>query len=150
MSKKIKFNVLDFVIILFSVLAILSALFWNDIRAEFVFDEKTVEYTFCISGLSEEMLSSIKVDDNLYFAENGKSAGTILSLKSEKSAGFVVGTVKAYEIDTYTVIGTAEAKGRQRENGFYINDEYFIVNGKYFDVETSKVSVKLQITDIKY
>ncbi len=151
MSKKTKFNVLDFVIVLVSILSILFVVFWKDIRVKFLYEEKNIQYTFEASGITEEELSSLKIGDKLIFSEDSNSAGTITSIESEKevlSITLIDGTQKSYEADTYTIKCKASASGIKKEHGFYIDNKYFIVPGKAFHVETPKLSMEIQITEL--
>ncbi len=153
MNKKIKFNVLDFVIILLSILVILSVVFWNDIRLNFIQDERTAEYTFTVNGITEEVLSAIKVEDKVFVSEDGTEAGTIKSIESKKetlSVELTDGSSKYYEADTYTVSGKITVKGVIKENGFYIGDKYFVVSGKRFNVYTSRINMNIEVDEIKY
>ena len=153
MNKKIRFNVLDFSIVLLSVLSILAIVFWNDIRVAFMYEEVDAEYTFLATGVTEEMLVYLTVGEDFVFSEDGKKAGTITYVESEKELSritLVDGTNKTYEGDTYIVKGRAAVKGCKKENGFYISDKYFTVAGKKFKVETSKVNIEIEISEINY
>ncbi len=151
MNKNIKFNVLDFTIILFSALILLSVIFWNNIRSELFYEEKKAEYTFIATGLTEEMILSISENDKLFFDNSEKSSGTLKSYQYEKEIlpiTLIDGTVKYYEAETYALSGTVSAEGVKKENGFYINGDYFIVAGKKFNANTSKISFNIEISNL--
>jgi len=153
MNNKIKFNVLDFCIILFAFLVILLVIFSNDICVKFMYNETIAEYTFVATGLTEEEVASIKKDDKLIFSNDGLDAGKLLSFESEKEVSTIVlvnGDTISYDAETYTIRGKVSAKGRIKENGFFISDEHFTVAGKKFNVETSTVKFEMEISDIKY
>jgi hypothetical protein len=153
MNKKIKFNVLDFSIILLSVLSVLAFIFWNDIRTRFMYEEKEAEYAFVARGVTEEALNSLKIGDEVKFLNSRENAGKIISFEYEKeilSVILVDGSRKTYEGDTYVLTGKISARGREKENGFYVSDEYFIVPGKKFSLSTSKVNVDVEITEIDF
>lgn len=151
MNKKNKFNVLDFVIIIFSLLSLFSIIFWEDIRINFLYEEKNIEYSFIARGVTKEEFNSLVVGDEIFFSADEKDAGRLTSFSGEKETLPVVlvdGSVKKYEADTYTVSGSVVANGIEKENGIYIEDEYFMVPGKKFNVETSKISIEIEIVDL--
>lgn len=151
MNKKFKFNLIDFSIILLAIIIIFGVIFWDDIRAKFVLEEKEIEYSFQINNVTEEMLSSLSINDKFFF-ENNSNAGTVLMFEYEKEIATLVsedGTRCSYETDLYCVKGKAKAKGKEKENGFYISAEYFIVPGKIFNVKTEKTGFSIEIKDIQ-
>lgn len=151
MNKKNKFNVLDFVIIIFSLLSIFSIVFWEDIRINFLYEEKNIEYSFIARGITEEEFNALVVGDKIFFSADEKDAGQLTSFNGEKETLPIVlvdGSVKSYIADTYTVSGRVIATCIEKENGFYIEDKYFIVPGKKFNVETSKISFEIEISDL--
>ena len=152
MNNKIKFNIIDFSIILFVVLAILATIFWNDIRNNIKFEEKTAEYSFVARGVTEDELASLSLENKLYFTNDGTYAGTIKSISYEKEVVTVAladGTLGTYEGNTYLIKCTAFTTGKQGENGFYIGNKHFTVAGKCFSLETDTASIDAEITDIK-
>ncbi len=153
MNKKIKFNILDFCIILFAILLIFATLFWKDIRAKFFVNDKNAEYSFVVTGLSKEAAQSVLIGDSLYFSEDGTYAGEINSVETEREMRFVSlvdGSVVEYESDFYTIKGKVNIKGKEKQNGFYIDDKYFTVPGKRFSLETDSVEFIVEITRIEY
>lgn len=153
MSKKIKFNILDFCIVLFAILIILSMFFWKDIRSKFTFNEKNAEYTFIVTGLTKEAAEAVLSGNNLYFSEDGTFAGKIESVSSEReirSVSLIDGDKVEYESDFYTLRCKVDIKGKEKENGFYIDDRYFTVPGKKFSLETDSVKLYVEITSINY
>lgn len=151
MNKNIKFNVLDFTIILFSVLILLSVIFWNNIRSELFYEEKNAEFTFVAKGLTEEMILSISENEKLFFDDSEKSSGTLKSYQYTKEIlpmTLIDGTVKYYEAETYTLTGTVSTEGVKKENGFYINGDHFIVSGKKFNTNTAKISFNMEISNL--
>ena len=153
MSKKIKFNILDFCIVLFAILIILSAFFWKDIRSKFTFDEKNAEYSFVVTGLTKEAAEAVSAGNNLYFSEDGTFAGKIESVSAEReirSVSLIDGDKVEYESDFYTLRCKVDVKGKEMENGFYIDDRFFTVPGKKFSLETDSVKLYVEITSINY
>ncbi len=153
MSRKIKFNVLDFCIVLFAILTILSTFFWKDIRSKLTFDEKNAEYSFIVTGLTKEAAEGVSVGNNLYFSEDGTFAGKIESVSTEReirSVSLVDGEKAEYESDFYILRCKVDIKGKEKENGFYIDDRYFTVPGKKFSLETDSVKLFVEITSINY
>ena len=152
MDKKIKFNVIDFAIILFVILSIFATIFWKDIRNNFKLNEKSVEYTFTARGVTEEELNSIAVEDKLYFSKDETYAGTIKSVTAEKemiTVALADGSLKTYEGDSYVVQFSVSSVGKQGENGFYLGNTYFTVPGKTFSFETDTVTLNAEITSVK-
>ena len=153
MNKRIKFNILDFCIILFAILLIFASLFWKDIRGKFILNEKNAEYSFVVKGLTEETVKSVSIGDNFYFSEDGTYAGKIDSVEYEREIHYVSlidGSNVEYESDLYTLSGKVKITGKEKENGFYIGEKYFTVPGKKFYLETDSVELIIEITRIDY
>ena len=151
MNKKFKFNLIDFSIILLSLSIILSVIFWEDIRAKFILKEKEIEYSFQINNVTEEMLSTLSVNDKLFFEDNS-NAGIILSFEFQKEIASIIsedGTRCSYETDLYCVKGKAKVNAVEKENGFYISAEYFTIPGKVFNVKTEKAEFSILIKEIQ-
>ncbi len=151
MNRKFKFNLIDFSIILLSLAIIFSVIFWDDIRAKFILEEKEIEYSFQINNVTEDMLSTLSVNDKMFFEDNS-SAGVIASFEFQKEIASIIsedGTRCSYETDFYCVKGKAKVKAIEKENGFYISAEYFTVPGKVFNVRTEKAEFTIQIKEIQ-
>ncbi len=133
--KKMKFNILDFSIILLSIIIIAMAIFWDDIRTEFIYKEKTVEYIFKATEITDEMYNTVFDFNKLTFSGSDISAGSISKIK--------------YDESKLELKGAVVVKGREKENGFYISGEYFVVPGKKFIVENSAMVFEIEIISIE-
>lgn len=152
MNKKIKFNVLDFAIVLLSVLIVLSVAFWDELSMNFIHEKKSVECSFIATGLTEEMVLAFNKQEKVFFSENGVKFGKIIDFQNEReqlSVTLVDGSSKSYIADTYTIKGKMIVDCVEKENGLYIDGKYFIVSGKKFDVSTSKINMEIEITDVE-
>ncbi len=153
MSKKIKFNILDFSIIIFVILVILCAFFWQEIRAKVTLDDKIAEYTFVAEGLTKDEIDSFSQNDVFYFCNSGDKAGSLESFSFEKenvSLQLVDGSFVTCDGETYKLFGKIKANGKVLENGFFIANKYFAVQGKRYDLETDSVKITIELNEIKY
>lgn len=154
-KKKIRFNLVDFFIIISVLLAVLMIVFRGTV-ADFVgnvvyTDEATVSFT--VKGVSKGDLEMIKKDDTVYYDE--KTLGKVLSVEYVNSTVNVIddssGTPvykQAVDYESYDLKITVSTVGAFFEDGFYFDGQIYLGVGKNLELYTDNYSCFAIITAI--
>ena len=147
-TKKIKFNVLDLLIILLIVGVVAVFLFreggiLSDITNR---SSQTIEYVVKINDIQKESYQYLKNDVVIYSEKEDKKIGSIYSVGEPEEVEMYVrdqrgNIVKAQKDDSRMSIEiVVRAKGTADEKGCMVSGNYFIASGKEIPCYTDKLS----------
>ena len=161
-----RFNALDAVIILLVVLTVVGVYFRYSILDLLRNDANSQQYvvTYSIDNVRYTTPTYIKVEDEVYFASNGKFFGMLLS-ESENQDPLNIMPASEYFVDSNGEVkevfypnneSRVTAKGRllcqgyyNSDGGFYVDGNMYIAAGQTVDVYTETVSVTIRIVSIE-
>lgn len=172
LSRKVRFNILDAVIVLLVVLCIVGICFRYSIMDSLGLGQEMAEYTveFCVSGMDSTLPDFLGEGNALYFADAGK-AGVLCGVSefsnmtaiSAGSPALIIKPHTVYVDDGNGAVVSAaypdnklvDAEGAFRCNGAYSDDGRFSVEGKSFitigqtvTLYTDTVTLNVTVTDI--
>ena len=172
LSRKVRFNLLDAVIVLLVVLCIVGICFRYSIMDSLGLGQEMSEYTveFSVSGLDSSVPEFLGEGNALYFAD-ATSAGVLCGVSDFSgmtpiSAGSATLVIKPYTtfVDdgngavvsaAYPESKLVDAEGAFRCNGAYSDDGRFSVEGNCFiavgqtvTLYTDTVTLNVTVTDI--
>ena len=171
-ARKVRFNILDAVIILLVVLCIVGVCFRYSIMESLGLGQDMSTYTvkFTVSGMDRNVTEFVSGGNSLYFANSAK-AGTLCSVADFSSLTFVSAGSEAFIIKpSYTYVDDGngsvvaavypdskivDAEGAFRCEGAYGDDGRFSVDGAGFiavgqqiTLYTDTVTLNITVTDI--
>ena len=151
--KKIKFNSIDFLILLVIIAAIVSVVFRSSLKDEIasIRSNETVVYTLRINNLQKESFNYVNLDDKLYASSDDKFLGTIIEKSSRPAETYIAldnGEIKkTYIPDRIDVMLTVECPGMVTEEGCMLDGNYFIASGSYISAYTNLLTFSFEVTD---
>lgn len=144
-KQKIKFNILDMLIILLIAAALITFIFRNSISEWLSGDDgEEITYTFIIRNTHESIYRLLETDQVLTESQSGKNAGRISAITAKN-------TVKTEQVrdedggyrdiqitvaDRYDVTVSAVGDGYHSENGTYLKGNILIAAGKEYTLHT--------------
>lgn len=154
--KKIKFNIFD-IIILFSVILIIATSVFRIIninKTPDILNDRKVTYTFAIHNEDETYKDLIKQGDNVYIYPENVFCGKVLDINYNYVDEIVIypdGSAKSHQNPSkVNIYLTVETYVDMTENGFYLSDNKFLVQGYVFDINTKNVVFNGEITEINF
>ena len=161
-----RFNVLDVFIILLVIAAVVGVYFRYSIvdflRSDMNKEQYVISYS--IDDIRYTTPNYMQVDDEVYFASNGKLFGTLLSESENQGVLNIMPASKEF-VDSKGDIknvfypnseSRVTAKGRllcegayNSEGGFFVDGNTYISAGQTIDVRTDMVSVTMRILSIE-
>lgn len=152
-KKKVRFNIIDLLIIL-AVIALIAALF---IRFDLIdriggteWEEVTIAYR--IEGVRYTTAEAMQIGDVFTWRANDITIGTLQTVETSPYYVTVVkedGTIERAEDEQRCVIqGTISAKGTRTEQGFMLDGSQFLSAGKILDTQSPHIMVTMTVMGI--
>ena len=158
MDKKIRFNVIDSVIII-AILAVISALVVRELFGGSVLEKNTdgtkvmVEMSVKVSNIQEASQNYIKVGD-IVNNDNGEHVARIKKVDFTAAEGYYVtetGEIKKLDIpgriDAYVML---ESVGKVTDDSLYIGENTPVAVSQQFGIYTSRITASGFITGYDY
>lgn len=153
LESRIRFNILDIVIIVVIAALVAGLFFRENIIGMFNTEEMSdITYTFEIEGMERTKLSDLAENVQITDKNSGKDMGRIKLVNAVNS--YVTeyktdGTAVKIKRDGYCdAVVTAVAKGFKSDTGVYLDGELLIVPGQTFTIYTSTVTYTMTILSI--
>ena len=153
-SGKVRFNIIDFLIIVIAIGCIAGVIMRYDIIDKIVVDRERdeVSVSFMITGISPQISDQIKDGDEFYVV----GASTRLGVLADHTVGNAEKVeanengfpVRSYDDTSRDVRGTFTSYGVKNEDGFFLGGTLFIAPGKTLTIESRNVRVSVIITEI--
>ena len=150
-SRKIKFNIIDFVIALAVLTVILVVALRGGLVKRFTEAKDIIQYTVKITDIQMESFDLIEVGSKIYCNDDDSCLGVIksksyqpASMYTVLSNGEIVKTSQPGRIDVFLTI---EAEGTVDEEGCRINGTYFIACGKNVSSYVDKLYFNFEVTE---
>lgn len=151
--KKIKFNAIDFLILLFIIAAILAVAFRSGLKDSLVAirSNETIVYTLRINNLQKESFDMLEIEDKLFAQSDDKLLGKIVGKTSRPAETYISldsgEIVKTYIPERLDIFLTVECTGRVTEEGCMLGGNYFVAAGKRISAYTDTVSFSFEVTN---
>ena len=150
-NKKIKFNIIDFIIVLAVIGVVLAVFLRGGLVDKFTESKQIIEYTVKISDIQKESFDLIEVGSNIYCNDDDSIMGVVKSKTSQPATMYIVladGEIaKTTQPDRIDVFLTIEAEGTVDEEGCRIGGTYFIACGKNVSCYMDKVYFNIEVTE---
>ncbi|HAN20271.1 MAG: hypothetical protein A2Y15_07915 [Clostridiales bacterium GWF2_36_10] len=152
-EKRIRFNILDIIIIVLLIALIAGVLFRNNIE-ELLNPVKSNEivYTFGIKQVDSIRLSYLTLDTVISEKDSGASMGRIIKVNSERSKVIeytIDGKEMLIEKDgLFDVTVKAIAGGFKSDTGVFLNGNILIAPGKTYSIFTSTAVFEITILSV--
>ncbi len=160
-KKKMKFNILDVVVILIIAVLAVAYCFRNNIFANTlsISEPSEMKVSVKVEGVRIYTADAFSVGDNIYDRETGNHLGVISDIKYEPSYESVKldgtqtedGTAKVVLLETpgrYDVYITFDAVGKINDEGSYINGNKLVAPNSGLSISTQKVITEGRIISI--
>lgn len=152
-KSRVRFNILDIIIIVILIALIAGLFFRNNIIEMLNTDESTtITYTFEIKELDSSRFSYLKHNTLLTERESGGAMGRVISISSSKSVA------KEYAVDGsivniekngyYDVVVKAAADGFKSDTGIFLNGDLLIAPGMNCEIVTETSVYKATILSV--
>lgn len=157
-QKKVRFNVIDFLLIMLVILAVVAMFLRPNVLAKIseLTANDTVVVSFCADRLTEDEYSLLSEGDILT-AEDGVF-GELLAFTTEpyRTLQIIESDVElenpffesVVEPGKYTVKGQIRLTGDQRSDGFYAGGKFPVGVGSVYKVQSDSYILTLEITGI--
>lgn len=150
-STKLKFNIIDFLILLIVVGLAVVFVFRNNMVSEFNSTPQTISYVVKIGDIQKESYDLIGVGSVLYNYETNTAIGEIKSKRCEDASMYTVLTngeiKKTYIPDRIDVYLEVEASGTVDEHGCMIDGTLFVASGKMISCCVDKLYFNAEVRD---
>ncbi len=150
-QRKIKFNIIDFIIVLAVVIVIAVVALRGGLVKKFTESTDIIQYTVKISDIQKESFDLIEVDSKIYCNDDDSCLGVIKSKTSQPATMYTVlangEIVKTSQPDRIDVFLTIEAEGTVDKEGCRINGTYFIACGKNVSSYVDKLYFNFEVTE---
>lgn len=153
--KKIKFNALDFFILLVIIAAALSVVLRSGLKDDIVLSRQNekVVYSIRIKNVQQESFDLISLDDEIFSAGDDKLMGTVIEKTSRPAETYIAldsGEIKkTYIPDRIDIMLTLETNGRVTDEGTMIDGNYFIACGSYISGYTDLLAFNFEVTGVQ-
>ncbi len=157
---RVKFNYIDFLIIIILLMALLSLFFKANIERAInkYISGNSARVLFSIDNIEDDILGTFKNDDKVFYS--GGEFGILKSFKVDNSTDMILVSEKSgynsYEFtkaknkSTYCVSGEIIIEGSKRDNGFYLGGNDRVAVGMDFFVTIGNCAYKISVTGIEY
>ncbi len=151
--KKVRFNAIDFLILLIVLAAVLAIALRSGLKESIVAirSNETIVYSLRINNVQKESFDIIRLDDEIRAQSDDKLLGKIVEKSFRPAETYIAldsGEIKkTYIPDRIDVFLTVECTGRVTEEGCMLGGNYFIASGKYISAYTDKVAFSFEVTD---
>ncbi len=159
--KKMKFNILDVVVILVITVLVVAYCFRSNIFANTlsVSEPSKMEVSVKVEGVRIYTVDAFSVGDSIYDRETGNLLGEISEVRYEPSYETVKldgtqtedGTAKAVLLESpgrYDVYITFDATGKINDEGSYINGNKLVAPNSSLSISTQKVITEGKIISV--
>lgn len=152
-KRNIKFNILDFLIIVFVISVVAAVFLRNGIASNLTASKKNLQYTLKISDVQAESYDYIKPGTIVYSDDDNREIGKVVSVEPAQLATFYTvlsdGNIKKTEqpnrIDIYL---TVETSGTVDSEGYKIDGKIFIASGKTIEVYINGIYFNVEVRDV--
>ncbi|HBR31697.1 MAG TPA: hypothetical protein DD733_06400 [Clostridiales bacterium] len=152
-GKKVRFNIIDVIIVILLLAAIAGTIFRDSING-FMKNEKTEEisYTFEIKQADSDMISGLTQGVIFFESESKKEMGRVISVQSKQS--YVTeyaldGSIMTLEKAGYNdLIVNAVANGFKSDTGIFTDGNILIVPGKSYQINTKTAVFYMTILSV--
>ena len=155
-EKKIRFNVIDLLIILFMVLAVVGIFLRYNLADQLYLNARGEEFEieFIITNIQEASQVYLQKGESFYLRRDHIKLGEIKEILDVRAAityfedveGKLIPSELPGRID---VTGVMTCRGRTTREGYMINGNTFAAHNKLFEVHTGQLTVDIVVTDIK-
>ena len=154
-SGKVRFNIIDFLIILIVLGSIAGVIIRYNIIDRLVLDtdRDSVRISYMVTGVSPQIANSITDGDVYYIVGADNTFGTMEehsisnALKVEANENGL--PVESFDDTMRDVRGTFMSHGVLGDNGFFLDGTVFLAPGKTMVIESKNVRISVIITEIK-
>lgn len=150
-TKKLKFNIIDFLILLAVIGVVLVFFFRGNMVKSFTSAPQTISYTVRISDVQKESFDLIDVDSTLYCNDDDSVLGTIKAKRFEEASMYTIlangDVVKTYQPDRIDIYLDVEVSGTVDKDGCMIDGTYFIASGKTISCYVDKLYFNVEVRD---
>ena len=154
--KKIKFNIFDIIVVFSVILIIVTSVLRmiNINKTPDIIKDRKVTYTFAIHNEHEIYKDLIKQGDNIYIYPKNIFCGKVLDINYNYVNEIVIypdDSAKSHQNPSKVNINLkVETYADTAENGFFVSDNTFLVQGSVFDINTKNVVFNGEITEITF
>lgn len=151
--KKLKFNGMDFVILLVIIAAVLTIALRSGLKDSVVAarSNETIVYTLRINNLQKSSFDILELNDKLYAENDDKYLGKIVEKSSRPAESYISLSdgeiIKTYIPDRLDIFLTVECNGRVTSEGCMLGGNYFVAAGKYITAYTDSLAFSFEVTD---
>ena len=151
---KVRFNIIDFLIIVIVIGCIAGVIMRYDIIDKIVVDRDRdeVSVSFMITGISPQIADQIMIGDEFYVVGASNKLGVLADhtvTNAEKVEANENGfPVRSYDDTSRDVRGTFRSYGVNNDDGFFLGGTLFIAPGKTLTIESRNVRISVIITEI--
>lgn len=151
--KKIKFNAIDFIILIVVIAAVLAIALRSGLKDSLVAmrSNETIVYTIKINNLQKESFEMLEIEDKLFSQKDDRYLGTIVGKNSRPAETYIIlnngEIVKTYIPDRLDIFLTIECVGRETDEGCMLGGSYFVASGKYIAGYTDTVTFNFEVTE---
>lgn len=144
-KKKLKFNILDVVIILFVVAVLVGVALRSNLLDSTVAKSSSVgiDFSVKIENVRHYTYEAIEVGETFYDKETGNALGKITDVALVPYSTTVTlsdGTIISREVpDKYNMIISVKGVGKVSDEGYYINGNRLVSPNGSIDISTQKV-----------
>ena len=152
---KLKFNVLDTIIILLVVAALLGSAVYTYSRQISMMFVKSTDAVITVSMQAAEIVLSEELsdDDILYISGEESKLGSILTVINRRNSENFVnenGEKETRLSDTsYTVTMKVKSRVKETEKGLFVNSRVFVGPGKKIDLDTKMGIITCRVENIE-
>lgn len=151
--KKIRFNAIDFIILIAIIAALFAAVYRSGLKESIVAvrSNETIVYTLKINNVQRRSFDMLEIEDAIYNQSDDRKLGKIVAKEFTDAESYIVldsgEIIKTTIPERVDIVLTVEATGRVSEDGCMIGGNYFIAAGKYISAYTGKVSFNFEVLD---
>jgi hypothetical protein len=155
-NKKARFNIIDLVIVLFVILAAAGIVYRYNLadRINLNANSETFEIEFFIGNIMSGTEDYLYPGEKFYINTESIEIGTVKEILDVRDAvTYVAGLegdlTKSYLPGRVDVTGIMTSKGRTTKEGYMVNGNIFVAEGKEFLIHTGKRECTITVMSIK-
>lgn len=152
-NRKIKFNAIDFLIVLVILAAVLTIVLRSGLKNSVVAvnAKEAIEYTVRINNVQKASFDILEIGDELYNQNDEKLLGKIVGKDQRPAETYIAldsgAIAKTYIPDRIDIFLTVECPGKITDEGCMLRGSYFIAAGKYISAYTDKLAFSFEVTN---
>lgn len=154
-KRKIRFNVIDFIILVAVAALIVTVVLRSGVTENFTEREvtDTVEITFISSGIHKNIASAVQAGDVVTISDTGMTVGTVSDIKVSEYETYTADEnglpVKVSDTEHATLRGTIQCRGIMTDEGFLLNGTLFLAAGSSFGFRTPNACTNLVVLSVR-